>query len=62
MAKDKELPAAEIAAIQKKLEGHYFLAPWDASDSGLLVNMGRHIESRQWPVLRERCLKAIESG
>lgn len=59
---DKPLPAAELKALQDRLRGRYFLAPWDATDSELLVNMGRHIASRQWPVLRERCLKVIDNG
>lgn len=54
----------ELRALQERLEGQAFLAPWEASDArgGLLENMGRHIESRQWPVLRERCLKAVRNG
>jgi hypothetical protein len=47
--------------IQKAMIGRFFLAPWDASPE-LLSAMDRHIQSRQWPVLRERCLKAVKDG
>lgn len=59
-----DLTAEEARELQERLEGQFFLAPWEATDSigGLLENMGRHIESRQWPVLRERCIKAIRNG
>jgi hypothetical protein len=51
----------ELRALQETLQGQYFLAPWDASPE-LLDAMDRHIQSRQWPVLRERCLKAVKDG
>ena len=53
------MTADELKALQEQLRGQYFLAPWDATDGDLLVNLGRHIQERQWPVLRERCLKVI---
>lgn len=57
----KALTADELRAVQETLQGQYFLAPWDATPE-MLSAMDRHIQSRQWPVLRERCLKAVKNG